>query len=104
MEMMKSCADCINCKNKLPIDWTCDGKIRFSNSKKMKEEGKVHSFKCVAGLWEDEKEGADQTYTPSSFSTAKKMLQTPNFIRYFTYCPERLLNGEEHLNNIEREP
>ncbi len=96
---MKSCYDCINAKFTMPI---IHGQINYSETNiKMKEKGLTNTLRCKAGLWEDDKEGNEKIYYPGSFGTAKKFFSTPTFMEYFNHCADRLLNGEEYLNNVD---
>ncbi len=96
---MTSCYDCIKAKFTMPI---IHGRIYYSETNEpMQERGLKNTLRCKAKLWEDEPWGDEKIYYPVSFSAAKNLFFTEVFMEYFDHCAERLLNGEEHLNNVD---
>ena len=89
-EMMSSCYDCNQAKVVLPVHY---GEIKYT--------GAEITMKCGKGLWEDEKEGNSSEYRRNNLKVITRQLSTPSVQGYFDRCAERLLNGEEHLNNID---
>jgi len=90
MTEMTNCFDCNQCKVTLPVHY---GEIKYT--------GAEITMKCGKGLWEDEKEGVPFEYRRKNLKVITRQLGTPSTQGYFDRCAERLLEGEEHLNNID---